>query len=115
MIIILLQNSLTFKKKLLIKDQRKVIEIQLITFNAEENFISSRVICYRDAGAFGSRLTGAGWGGCSVSLVPSEGVDRFIEVVKKKFYEIDEHRNSKVAEALFATKPGSGAAIIELN
>uniref|UniRef100_T2ME93 N-acetylgalactosamine kinase n=1 Tax=Hydra vulgaris TaxID=6087 RepID=T2ME93_HYDVU len=71
-------------------------------------------IC-REAGAFGSRLTGAGWGGCSVSLVSSEKVEEFIKVVRSKFYEIDEFRRAKVADALFATKPGCGAAIIDLD
>ena len=68
------------------------------------------VDCFRDAGALGSRLTGAGWGGCAVSLVPSTEVDHFMEALKTSYYQ-DVADTSTV---LFATKPGDGACVYEV-
>ncbi|KAI9815327.1 MAG: galactokinase [Pycnora praestabilis] len=66
-----------------------------------------------DSGAYGSRLTGAGWGGCSVHLVPEHKVDAVRKAweenyYRKKFPDISEE---KLAEAVVVSKPGSGSSL----
>uniref|UniRef100_A0A3P8UFL6 Galactokinase 2 n=1 Tax=Amphiprion percula TaxID=161767 RepID=A0A3P8UFL6_AMPPE len=56
-------------------------------------------ICLK-AGAVGSRLTGAGWGGCAVSMVPTEKVESFLQA-----------EAAMEKQSLFVSKPGGGAAI----
>ncbi|KAM9311884.1 N-acetylgalactosamine kinase [Gastrophryne carolinensis] len=68
-------------------------------------------ICLK-SGAIGSRLTGAGWGGCTVSMVPTDKLKDFLSNVQDKFYKTDERRTSLLKQSLFATKPGSGAVIL---
>ncbi|CAI6340104.1 unnamed protein product [Periconia digitata] len=70
----------------------------------------------RGAGAVGSRLTGAGWGGCSVHLVPKDKVDAVKQAwvekyYKKKFPDITEE---KLEEAVVVSKPGSGSMIFKV-
>uniref|UniRef100_W5JZ43 N-acetylgalactosamine kinase n=1 Tax=Astyanax mexicanus TaxID=7994 RepID=W5JZ43_ASTMX len=67
-------------------------------------------ICLQ-AGAVGSRLTGAGWGGCTVSMVPTERMDSFLRTVKEQYYTPDARRAALVQQSLFVTRPGGGAAI----
>lgn len=67
-------------------------------------------ICLQ-AGAVGSRLTGAGWGGCTVSMVPGERIDSFLQTVRERYYIPDAHRSTLEKQSLFVTKPGGGAAI----
>ena len=63
----------------------------------------------RDAGAYGSRLTGAGWGGCTVSLVDEDKVDEFIAKVKASYSPYKDLQGDALHEVIFATKPSSGA------
>ncbi|KAH3717866.1 N-acetylgalactosamine kinase-like [Dreissena polymorpha] len=63
-----------------------------------------------EAGAIGSRLTGAGWGGCAISMVPSSVMESFLAAVVEKYYQA-RGLGPRVGEALFATQPGSGAAV----
>uniref|UniRef100_A0A4W6CZ70 N-acetylgalactosamine kinase n=2 Tax=Lates calcarifer TaxID=8187 RepID=A0A4W6CZ70_LATCA len=67
-------------------------------------------ICLK-SGAVGSRLTGAGWGGCAVSMVPSEKVESFLQAVRKAYYLPDPRRAALEKQSLFVSKPGGGAAV----
>ncbi|XP_027128995.1 N-acetylgalactosamine kinase [Larimichthys crocea] len=68
-------------------------------------------ICLK-SGAVGSRLTGAGWGGCAVSMVPDEKVESFLQAVRESYYLPDPRRAAMEKQSLFVSKPGGGAAII---
>lgn len=59
---------------------------------------------------FGARLTGAGWGGCMVALIPSQNVDEYINTLRDKFYQ--EHGAAERVDSLvFITAPKAGACI----
>ncbi|OBZ88870.1 Galactokinase [Choanephora cucurbitarum] len=67
----------------------------------------------RKNGAFGSRLSGAGWGGSTVHLTTEDNVSRLIEVFKNEFYRkvYPDITEEQLDDAIIATKPCSGAAI----
>ena len=69
----------------------------------------------KSAGSLGSRLTGAGWGGCTVSIVAEENVNAFLAKVQKDFYEKDPERMVNLVTSLFSSKPGPGAALCSLS
>lgn len=58
-------------------------------------------------GVYGSRMTGGGFGGCTVSIVKNENIDYF----KNKIYETYYKTTGKSA-AFYIVKPGGGASKI---
>ncbi len=72
------------------------------------------------AGALGSRLTGAGWGGCTVSLLRAGQEHTFINALKASYYQplVDAGRlgaDAAWSDVVFASKPASGGAILRLK
>lgn len=67
----------------------------------------------REAGAFGSRVTGAGWGGCSVHLVPKAKVEAIRHAWHDKYYQPrDPGMTMKKMEevgAVVVSEPGHGS------
>lgn len=50
------------------------------------------------------------WGGCTISLVPSTKVDKFLDQVKSGYY--DKLPTTNVAKRVFVTQPGGGAMVV---
>ncbi|KAJ2876519.1 galactokinase [Coemansia asiatica] len=70
----------------------------------------------RKAGSLGSRLTGAGWGGCSVHMVPADKVADVKKALSEQYYAVRHPGLSvkQLNDALFATTPGRGACYFGL-
>jgi N-acetylgalactosamine kinase len=71
----------------------------------------------RESGAIGARLTGAGFGGCTVNLVPQQNVEEVKSKILEKYYESflkekhpEKHVSYKAgAEAIFEFRAAAGA------
>jgi galactokinase len=59
-------------------------------------------------GVYGSRLTGAGFGGCTVSLVKTAAVETITEIIQRSY-----HRETGMNAAISISRPAAGAAILE--
>ena len=58
-------------------------------------------------GVFGSRMTGAGFGGCTVSLVRRDAVPAFADEIYGKYQQ-----QTQIAPTIFTTRPARGAHIV---
>ena len=61
------------------------------------------------------QLTGAGWGGCMVALVPDDKVQDYINGLKMEYYSKIHEDYSNFDGLIFATQLGSGAQIFRLS
>ncbi|MFW6001683.1 MAG: galactokinase [Halanaerobium sp.] len=58
----------------------------------------------QEKGARGARMTGAGFGGCTVNLVSKEFVPNFVENIKSEYY-----KNTGIEADIYITNPAPGA------
>ena len=69
----------------------------------------------REAGSYGSRLTGAGWGGCTVHLVPKDKVEAIEAAWEEKYYKRRDSSMTKQkmaeAAAVVVSEPGHGSMV----
>ncbi len=62
------------------------------------------------SGVLGSRMTGAGFGGCTVSLLKKESKDEFIEKVSKEY-----EKKTGLTADFYVVEPVSGTEIFDLE
>lgn len=65
----------------------------------------------RAAGAYGSRQTGAGWGGCSVHLVAADKVDAVKSALEEEYYSKLTLTEEQREQAVVVSRPGHGSAV----
>lgn len=63
------------------------------------------------AGSYGSRQTGAGWGGCSVHLVPVNKVEDVKDALRREYYSKRTLTDEQEAEAMVVSRPAGGSAL----
>ena len=63
------------------------------------------------SGALGARLTGAGWGGCIVSLVETDKLDKFKSYLNKNYYASIPR---VPLNHLFTTSPSQGLTVLKV-
>ena len=72
------------------------------------------VAAARRAGALGSRLTGAGFGGCTVSLVENSRLESFLRQVTQSYYrEYLKRDDSVLGSLIFACRAAGGATVLD--
>jgi len=60
------------------------------------------------AGVIGSRMTGGGFGGCTVSLVRTGAVAHVVETIEKQY-----RKKTGIAPMAFVTRPAAGAIVLK--
>lgn len=98
--------------RLMNESQRSCHEL----YQCSSESLERLVACARSAGALGSRLTGAGWGGCTVSLLDAGTTSpaAFIEQLRQSYYAARALTPAQFAEAVFTTGACGGAGVLTL-
>lgn len=63
------------------------------------------------AGSYGSRQTGAGWGGCTVHLVSADKVEDVKAALQREYYSKKELTAEEREQAMVVSRPAGGSAV----
>ncbi|KAJ6021338.1 hypothetical protein N7540_006842 [Penicillium herquei] len=68
----------------------------------------------RKAGTWGSRLTGAGWGGCTVHMLPQGKVQAVTTALRNEYYlkHFPDITAEKLEQAMVISKPSNGSFVV---
>ncbi|KAJ5094039.1 Galactokinase [Penicillium angulare] len=68
----------------------------------------------RKAGTWGSRLTGAGWGGCTVHMLPQGKVEAVTTALRNEYYlkHFPDISAEKLEQAMVISKPSNGSFVV---
>lgn len=69
----------------------------------------------RDNGSYGSRVTGAGFGGSVVHLTTVDRLPSLIEAVKADYYKKHGFSEREIEQAIVVSKPATGACIVNFE
>ncbi|RYP12798.1 hypothetical protein DL767_011132 [Monosporascus sp. MG133] len=69
----------------------------------------------REAGSYGSRQTGAGWGGCTVHLVSEDNIDGVRKALMDKYYSRLQLSDKDLEAAIVVSRPMNGSAVVKLQ
>jgi len=67
-------------------------------------------VAMRVEGTLGARMTGGGFGGCTVNLVRSDALDRFRDFVQREYARV-----TNVSPAIYLVEPADGAKEIRTS
>jgi len=67
-------------------------------------------LALKQEGVLGARMTGAGFGGCTVNLLRREYIDAFEKTIKQGYKKI-----TGITPVIYVTPPAEGAKILELR
>jgi N-acetylgalactosamine kinase len=98
--------------RLMNESQRSCHELYQCSCDSLERLVR----CAREAGALGARLTGAGWGGCTVLLLDANTTPPapFLESLKKSYYAPLALSDAQFAETAFVTGACGGACLMNM-
>ncbi|KAK2927278.1 Galactokinase [Fusarium oxysporum f. sp. vasinfectum] len=62
-------------------------------------------------GSYGARVTGAGWGGCSVHMVPADKVEAVTQALEREYFSKKNLTEEQKKGAVVVSRPATGSAI----